>query len=185
MSNKIVVWHFAPPSLERNGHAYAAVGVPEPELPGPVLCKRGYHGSESVLDALGYCQYLPAGPVVAERVELSGEIVRGEDKLAASRRTCIARLTPDATDGILRRAAITIAARAMWRYYPREGLHRRTVLRELGALGRITRVDDPAAWDAAWAAAWDAAWAAAGAAAGAAARGLIASRLLRAMGVKS
>ncbi len=47
----------------------------------PLLCSRGLHASKNILDAL---QYAP-GPILC-RVELSGEIVTGSDKLAATKR---------------------------------------------------------------------------------------------------
>ena len=54
------------------------------------LCRRGLHASERAIDAL---EYAP-GPICC-RVELSGRIVRGADKCAATRRTVIAMV--DAT----------------------------------------------------------------------------------------
>lgn len=59
---------------------------------GPVeLCERGLHASEDILDALKYAP----GTIIC-RVELSGRIVKGRDKLVASERRvewCV-----DATD---------------------------------------------------------------------------------------
>ena len=50
----------------------------------PILCEHGLHGSVKILDAL---QYAPA-PIVW-RVELSGKMDKGVDKIAAQKRTYI------------------------------------------------------------------------------------------------
>jgi hypothetical protein len=47
----------------------------------PILCERGLHGSKRILDAL---EYAP-GPVVW-RVKLSGDVVAGDNKVAATNR---------------------------------------------------------------------------------------------------
>ena len=53
---------------------------------GPIiLCEQGLHASRRVLDALGFAP----GPILC-RVELSGTVVEGADKLAASARTVVA-----------------------------------------------------------------------------------------------
>jgi len=48
----------------------------------PILCKHGLHGSVNILDALGYAP----GPIVY-RVELSGKMDIGIDKISAQKRT--------------------------------------------------------------------------------------------------
>ena len=48
----------------------------------PALCQRGLHASIDPLHALGYAP----GPIIW-RVRMSGVIVRGDDKLVATRRT--------------------------------------------------------------------------------------------------
>jgi hypothetical protein len=47
----------------------------------PILCEQGLHGSKRILDALSYAP----GPVVW-RVKLSGDVVVGDDKVAATNR---------------------------------------------------------------------------------------------------
>jgi hypothetical protein len=55
---------------------------------GPImLCERGYHASENILDALKYAP----GPIVC-RVELGGKIIKDtitKDKAVAEQRTCL------------------------------------------------------------------------------------------------
>ena len=66
------------------------------EHEGPlVMCKSGLHASLEAYDAL---QYAP-GPNLAV-VEVDGEILRGTDKLVASRRRIVRRI--DATDLLFR-----------------------------------------------------------------------------------
>ena len=48
------------------------------------LCHMGFHGSGKLMDALKYAP----GPIVC-RVELSGKIIKGDDKYVASERTVI------------------------------------------------------------------------------------------------
>ncbi len=48
------------------------------------LCKRGLHASTKILHTLGY-----APGTTISRVRLSGEIIRGENKLVAIERTCL------------------------------------------------------------------------------------------------
>ena len=48
------------------------------------LCEKGFHGSVKLMDALKYAP----GPIVC-RVELSGKIIKGDDKYVASGRTVI------------------------------------------------------------------------------------------------
>ena len=50
----------------------------------PILCKKGLHGSIKIIDALRY-----APGTVVWRVELSGQMDNGEDKIAAQKRTYI------------------------------------------------------------------------------------------------
>ena len=49
-----------------------------------VMCESGLHASAKILDALSYAR----GNMIC-RVELGGEIVRGDDKCVASERTCL------------------------------------------------------------------------------------------------
>jgi hypothetical protein len=47
----------------------------------PILCKQGLHGSKRIIDALDY-----APGNIVWRVELTGKIVHGSDKVSATRR---------------------------------------------------------------------------------------------------
>ena len=51
------------------------------------LCKRGMHGSAKILDAL---QYAP-GPIIC-KVELGGEVIKGDDKAVATDRKVLAMI---------------------------------------------------------------------------------------------
>ncbi len=50
----------------------------------PVLCERGMHASPRILDALSF----RTGPVLC-RVRVSGDVVRGDDKVAGRTRECL------------------------------------------------------------------------------------------------
>jgi len=63
----------------------------------PIMCEQGLHASVNILDALSYAP----GPVVW-RVNLSGEIVKGDDKCVATKREYLWGY--DATD-VLRKFA--------------------------------------------------------------------------------
>lgn len=78
-------------------------------MPGPVtLCSRGFHASVRAIDALGYAQ----GNVV-ERVRLSGVVVKGADKMVATRRACLWVLTREDTERCLWVAACNFAQVAL------------------------------------------------------------------------
>jgi hypothetical protein len=170
-------WYFAATDcrLRYGDDRVAAVGITH-EVAGPLrLCERGLHASARALDALN----LGAGPVVF-RVTLSGDVVHGSDKSAATHRAYTAGGID--VSGTLREFACCVAEAAMlltghndprsWqaieaaRAYVRGEIDTQT----LDAAWDAARA---AAWaaagDAARAAAWAAAWAAAGDAAGAAA----------------
>jgi hypothetical protein len=158
------------------GETHTIEGAPE-------LCERGLHGSTKIIDALGYAP----GPIVW-RVELSGDMDIGSDKIAAQSRTYIdggvniehilrkfARKCAldvvnlwDAPDIVveylktgdegLRAAARDAARDAAWAAWD--------AARDAAWAARDADRDAvrAAAWDAARDAAWDAAWAAARAA---------------------
>ena len=84
---KILAWYFSEESRRLRygdnrpivlGKEHIVWGTPEP-------CKRGLHGSINLLDAL---EYAPGS--IVWRVELSGRIKKGDDKIAATRRRYIA-----------------------------------------------------------------------------------------------
>jgi hypothetical protein len=64
----------------------------------PILCKRGYHASTFIDDALTYS---PGGPQVLCRVELSGTINEDSDKMVATRRRLLWHLGPKTTDAVI------------------------------------------------------------------------------------
>jgi len=87
MTDTMLGWHFVREDMTltdgqrvRAGRVYRAPS--RHGEPGPItLCHLGYHACERAIDALRYS----AGPIVC-RVELRGEILRGEDKAVASER---------------------------------------------------------------------------------------------------
>lgn len=129
------------------GVEHTVKGYPEP-------CRYGLHGSESILDAL---EYAP-GPIIW-RVELSGRIKRGHNKIAATRRRYVAGGI-DISDTLRRFAcdqALSVAhlwdMPAIVREYL-ETMDESKRVAALDAAGGIARF----AWDAArvaWAASWD------------------------------
>jgi len=87
---KTLAWHFLPgdgTKLENTGKPVPPDGEWLEESGPPVLCTWGLHASVDILDALKYA----SGSVIC-RVELGGEIVRGNDKLCATRRRILWRL---------------------------------------------------------------------------------------------
>ena len=123
------------------------------------MCKNGLHASKKLMDAIYY-----APGTIVYRVELSGEIKKGEDKLVAQKRTYL-------SGGIdvsetLRKFARMCALDVVGIWEAPD-----IVIRYLTTGDKSTRAS---AFDAAWAvasdAAWDAEWAAAKAAAHAAGR---------------
>ena len=131
----------------------------------PVLCKRGLHASVRPLDAL---EYAP-GPILW-RVELGGEIDKGDDKLCATERTYLWGF--DAT-AMLREFARKCALDVIHLWNAPEVVKTYLTTGDESLWDAARDVARDAARDAAWAAAGAAAraaaWAAAGAAAGAAA----------------
>lgn len=131
-----LAWHFAGTQM-RDGSRLGAPGEVE-TYDGPmVMCVSGLHASERMLDALHY-----APGSLLRRVRLSGEILRGDDKLVASRREVLweCDMTP-ALRLFARRCALDVAH--LWDMPP--------IVREYLMAGR------EGIRAAAWAAAWDAA----------------------------
>jgi len=146
------------------------------------LCERGLHASIKALDAL---QYAP-GPICC-RVELSGEIKTGDDKLVATERKVLWMF--DATNVLHEMACISAETALLianvddhrcWeaieakRAWLRGEIDDATLTAaRAAARAAVWAAAGAAAWDAAgdtaWYAAWDAAWDAARAVAGAAA----------------
>ena len=157
----MLAWHFLRDDRRLNypPHTWVEVGQKLTIDPPLSLCNWGLHASKRAIEAL---QYAP-GPI-ASRLELSGEILEGYDKVCATERTVLQMV--DATN-VLHQFACWCAEQALlrereagWEPDPRSWAAveaKRKWLR-----GEIT--------DSELAAAWEAARAAAGAAASVAAR---------------
>ena len=149
---KILAWHFL--AADGRQRVYLPNGGTRPGklvnvgqvsacCPPLILCKHGLHASVCILDAL---QYAP-GPVCC-RVEMSGTIQEGQDKLCSTRRRVLAmadiatilhEFACDCAEGALKIAEVedprswaALEAKRRW-------------LR-----GEITDEELDAAWDAAW-----------------------------------
>jgi len=164
----IKAWYFsgADKKLRYGDGRKIKIGVTHKFEGNPVLCECGLHGSIKPLYAL---QYAP-GPVVW-RVELSGEMNVGANKIAAAERKYLWGY--DATNilrAFVRKCALDVVP--LW--------NAPEIVIKYLKMGdeSIRAAASDAAWNAAWAAAgaaawaaaWDAAWATAWAAARAAAR---------------
>ena len=129
------------------GKTYTAIGEIK-------LCANGMHGSKRILDALRYAE----GSILCE-VEIDGEIVEGDDKLAGRNRTVISIKNVSA---ILHEFACLCAEKALTIAKVDDKRSWEAIAAKRAWLkGEIDDGQLDAARDAAWAAAWDAAWAAA------------------------
>ena len=164
----MLAWHFLRDDRRLNypPHTLVEVGQKLTVKPPLELCYRGLHASKRAIDAL---QYAP-GPIACQ-VELSGEILEGDDKVCATERTVLQML--DATN-ILHEFACWCAEQALLRereagQEPDPRSWAAIDAKRKWMRGEITDSELAAAWDAAWdaasAAAWDAARATASAAA--------------------
>lgn len=107
MSETILGWHFCAED-RKLGYDDGRLIVEGETLSvdcEPVLCEQGLHASERIIDALRYAP----GPVIC-RVELSGSIVRGDDKAVATHRKTLWMF--DATNA-LRDFAATVTENAL------------------------------------------------------------------------
>ena len=97
MEEKVLAWHFAKSERKLNyGDGREIIVGETHEVEGEIkLCSRGLHASINVLDALSY-----APGLILYRVELSGTVLHGDDKLCASHRKYLAQI--DATDIVLK-----------------------------------------------------------------------------------
>ena len=106
---KVLAWHCINTSRKlgygdgREVKAGRVLTVDEPDRIS--LCSYGLHASERLADALSYART----PIVC-RVELSGNIIRGDDKLVASKRKCLWMVDATRT---LRLWAVWCAERAL------------------------------------------------------------------------
>ena len=155
ISGPVKAWHFLPADkrlgyddgrLVQAGKTYR---IPKDQV--PVLCSCGMHGSRRALDALNYAY----GGVVC-RVEISGDIVEGEDKLCGRERKVL--WLADATN-VLHEFACRCAEDALARVKDPDPRSVAAVEAKRAWLrGEISGDELAAAWDAAWDAAQDAAW---------------------------
>jgi hypothetical protein len=170
MSKKVKAWHFV--SADKMvGYAKRVPVVegtryymewPYQGYTEPTLCKAGLHASLRAFDAL---QYAP-GPILC-RVEVSGRIVHGNDKLVAEERKVLKMLD---ISTLLHEFACDEATRALDRRqnagYAVDPRSRNAIaVKRLWLQGKATDAELDAARAAAEAAAEAAAWAAARAAA--------------------
>jgi hypothetical protein len=169
----MLAWHFLRDDRRLNYPPHTLVEVRQKLTVDPPLslCNWGLHASKRAIDALGYAP----GPIACQ-VELSGEILEGEDKVCATERTVLKMI--DATN-VLHEFACWCAEQALLqeREAGREPDPRSWAAIEAKRKwlrGEITDSELAAAREAAWAAtraaAREAAWAATKAAAWVAAR---------------
>jgi hypothetical protein len=168
----MLAWHFLRDDrrLGYPPHRLVEVGQKLTVKPPLELCKWGLHASKKAIDALNY-----APGSIACRVELSGEILEGDDKVCATERTVLKMV--DATN-VLHEFACWCAEQALLqeREAGREPDPRSWAAIEAKRKWMRGEITDSeleaarvAAWDAArdvagaadWDAAWDAVWAAA------------------------
>jgi hypothetical protein len=82
-TKKVLAWHFTDGMKLRDGTPLV-VGKLYKHT-GPLeMCAKGYHASEDILDALRYAQ----GWIIS-RVECSGKIIKGDDKMVCEQRKAI------------------------------------------------------------------------------------------------
>lgn len=158
---EMIGWHFSTGKLGYGDGREIVIGETH-EVEGLlVLCVRGLHACERIIDAL---QYAP-GPMIY-KVRLHGEILRGDDKVCATQRTYLAGC--DATD-ILLRFARQCALDVIHLWDAPEVVRRYLETGDESLRAAAWAAARAAARDAARAAVWAAAWAAARDAAGEAA----------------
>ena len=122
-----------------------------------VECEHGLHASKNILDALNYA---PGSTVW--RVELGGEIIQGDDKMAASERTYLWGYD---AEPVLRKFARMCALDVIHLWDAPEIVVRYLKTGDESIRDAARTAAGDAAGDAARAASWDAAWDAAWAAA--------------------
>jgi hypothetical protein len=160
----VLAWHFLPEDrrLRWDSREVVEVGRTLKMKGEPEVCRRGFHASRRIVDALNYAP----GPILC-RVEVGGTILEDDDKLVGTTRRVVAMADAspmlhlfacDLAEAVLKAAGVT-DARAL-------GVIQ---AKRLWVAGDITDAEMDAARDAAWDAArdescdeaWDAAWAAA------------------------
>jgi len=106
-------YHFVASKL-RDGRPIPADGVWLEHRGKAVLCAQGLHASEHPYDAL---KYAPGTTLCL--VEMGGTIVRGDDKLVATKRRIIARID---AEPLLRLFARKVASEVFYKHF-KEGQH--------------------------------------------------------------
>jgi len=139
-------YHFVASKL-RDGRPIPADGVWLEHRGKAVLCAQGLHASEHPYDAL---KYAPGTTLCL--VEMGGTIVRGDDKLVATKRRIIARID---AEPLLRLFARKVASEVFYKHF-KEGQH--PAIDEWLLHGRNRDAAESAARYAAESAVWYAAW---------------------------
>jgi len=158
-NDAVDAWWFAPPGeqLGYNDGRVAAVGATHTIDGEPVLCDRGLHASIDPFDALQY-----SASSVLYRVRLSGDVVHGDDKAAATSREYLERHDiKDMLRAFARRCALDVlhlwdAPPCVVDYVHGDDSQRAAAWTAAWYAARDAAWD--AARDAAWTAAWTAAW---------------------------
>ena len=157
MSNKkVLAWYFAPNDnkLRYGDGRDIILGETHSVACTPLLCIRGLHASVNIMDAL---QYAPGDTLY--RVELSGMMSVGTNKIAAQRRKYLWSVDTKELLGVFaRKCALDVIH--LW--------NAPEIVRQYLETGN--KSISSAAWSAAWSAADSAAWSAADSAARSAAR---------------
>jgi hypothetical protein len=106
MAEKVLAWHFTNGRKLRDGSALETGKVYQlPKGKAPKMCEVGYHASAEIRDAL---QYAPG--FVLSRVELRGDIIKGDDKMVASERKVLWTV---GAEKVIKLAACMFAERAL------------------------------------------------------------------------
>ena len=84
----MLAWHFAPNDMRlANGDGRKIIPGKTLSVKGELsLCNHGLHASRRIIDAL---QYAANNQTQICRVEVSGDVVSGDDKLCGTRRKCL------------------------------------------------------------------------------------------------
>ena len=169
-----LAWHFLNADMRANSGQEGPWSVGETRrIDGDIeLCRRGYHASENIRDAMSYAN----GPIIC-RVLLNGTIRRDNDKMVASERTLLWALPLKVSERVLHEFACHVAEDALIAIRDSGGKvddrsWRAIEAKRLWIDGCISDQDLSAAWSAAESAAWSAyaAWSAARSAAWSAAK---------------
>ena len=148
----MIGWHFTSGRVCAHDAQPIVVGETITVDPPLALCSRGLHASERILDALVY-----APGSLCWRVELSGEILRGTDKLCAQHRRALWVVDAEAILWRFARWCSLQVAPFAWPDGAPEAVLRWLVLGDESARAAARAAARDAAWDAARAAARDAA----------------------------